>query len=186
MFTALLGYRTWLIRYYFFWLKKGVILIIDAGLTLKSVREKSGVSLEEVSNDLNISIINLEQIESGSIGSFDNIYELKRMILEYSKYLGVNDEDILKEFNEYMFEYTSKIPMDEIEREMKKTEKENDVDEGICSPYTKVYPKEKTKPYIIAGIVIFILVILAVIWSIKQIRDNSGSTDLIGISLIGE
>lgn len=162
-----------------------MILIIDAGLTLKSVREKSGVSLDEVSNDLNISIINLEQIEDGSIGSFDNIYELKDMLLSYAKYLGVNEEDILNEFNEYMFDYTSKIPMDEIEKEMKKNAG-NTEEEEICSPYTKVYPKVKTKPYIIIGIIIFILVIAAVVWSIKTINDNRGSSEVIGMYWIGD
>lgn len=161
-----------------------MIRIIDAGLTLKSVREKSGVSLDEVSNDLNIPVINLEQIEAGSIGSFDNIYELKDMLLSYAKYLGVNEEDILKEFNEYMFDYTSKIPMDEIEKEMKKNT--DDVEEEICSPYTKVYPKVKTKPYIIIGVLVVFFVICAIIWSIKTIKDNSGSSDMIGINLIGE
>lgn len=159
-----------------------MILIIDAGLTLRSVREKSGVSLDEVSNDLNIAVINLEQIEAGSIGSFDNIYELKEMLLNYAKYLGVNEEDILKEFNEYMFDYTSKIPMAEIEKEMQK----NAIDEPeeICSPYTKVYPKVKTTPYIVVGIFIILLVIGAVVWSINAIKDND--TEPIGINLIGE
>lgn len=161
-----------------------MILIIDAGLTLKNVREKSGVSLDEVSNDLNISVLELEQIEDGSIGSFDNIYELKKKVLEYAKYLGVNESDILNEFNEYMFEYTSKIPMDLIEKEMRKVN--NDEEENIASPYTKVYPKEKTKPYIIAGTVIVLLVIAAVIWSVLQIENNKTSSDIASIVWIGD
>ena len=87
--------------------------MVETGETLKSTRELSGVSLDEVSRDLGIPVLFLEQIEDGSIGSFEDIYELKKMILDYAKYLGLNTETIVNKFNEYMFEYTSKIPMDE-------------------------------------------------------------------------
>lgn len=172
-------YRTWLIRFILF-KKEGVILLVEAGRMLKTTRESSGVSLDEVSSDLGIPVLALEQIEDGSIGSFDDIYALKDMIIEYAKYLGVSIEIVVNKFNEYMFDYTSKIPMAEIEKAVREKEKEKDEEDRIQSPYTKVYPKEKPLPYIIAGIVIIILVILAVIWSIKQITIDNNSTDIIG------
>ncbi len=153
--------------------------MIETGETLRNSRETAGISLDEVSTDLSIPVLYLEQIEDGSIGSFDNIYELKRMILDYAKYLGLNTEEVTKKFNEYMFDYTSKIPMNEIEKAVRKQQKKMELEDTIASPYTRVYPKEKTLPYIVTGIVILILVILAVIWSIEQITINNGSTEII-------
>ena len=90
--------------------------MIEAGESLKSAREKAGVSIEEASQDLNIPVLFLEQIESGAVGAFEDIYELKNMMVEYGKYLGLNTDDIKLKFNEYMFDYTSKIKLDEIEK----------------------------------------------------------------------
>ena len=147
--------------------------MIEAGESLKSAREKAGVSIEEASQDLNIPVLFLEQIESGAVGAFEDIYELKNMMVEYGKYLGLNTDDIKLKFNEYMFDYTSKIKLDEIEKAMREQQKE------ILSPYTRVTPKEKTLPYILSAVVIIILVVLVLIWSIKQITVN-GSNSIIG------
>lgn len=159
--------------------------MVEAGETLKSTRESTGVSIEEASKDLNIPVIVLEQIEDGSIGSFENIYELKQYMLDYAKYLGVNTENIITKFNEYMFEYTSKIPMDEIEKAVREKNKEKEEEDRIFSPYTRVYPKEKTLPYIITGVVVIILVIIAIIWSVKQITVNNNSSGVVGYKIIG-
>lgn len=171
-------YRTWLIRYYFFY--KGCGTLIEAAESLKNTREKSGVSLEEVSQDLNIPELFLEQIESGAVGAFEDIYELKNMLLEYAKYLGLNTDEITLKFNEYMFDYTSKIQVDEIEKAMKEKKTKKEDEEIIHSPYTKITEKEKSLPYIISGIVILLLVLLVLIWSIKQITVNSNIVGFLG------
>ncbi len=163
-----------------------MIILVEAGEALKTTRETSGVSIEEASKDLNIPVIVLEQIEDGSIGAFDNIYELKQHIVDYAKYLGVNTETVINKFNEYMFDYTSKIPMDEIEKQVREKNKEKEDEDRIFSPYTRMYPKERTMPYIITGIVVLILVVLAIIWSVKQITINNSSTDVIGFLNIVE
>ena len=160
--------------------------MVETGRMLRATRESSGVSLDEVSKDLSIPVLALEQIEDGSIGSFDDIYALKDMIVEYAKYLGISTDSVVNKFNEYMFDYTSKIPMDEIEKAVREKEKEREEEDRIQSPYTKSYPKERTMPYIIAGIVIVILVILAVVWSVKQITIDNNSTDIIGYFNLGE
>lgn len=152
--------------------------MIEAGNLLKSARESSCLSLDEVSNDISIPVIRLEQIEAGSIGAFNDIYELKGMLLDYAKYLGVNTDTIVAKFNEYMFDYTSKIPMDEIEKKVREKEKVQEEESRVASPYTKAVKKEKSLPYIIAGIIIIILVILSVIWSIKQIVDTNNTSSL--------
>lgn len=153
--------------------------MIEAGNSLKSTRERAGVSIEEASQDLNIPVLFLEQIESGAVGAFEDIYELKNMMLDYAKYLGLNTDEITLKFNEYMFDYTSKIKLDEIEKAMKIQQKEQDEEEVIHSPYTKIADREKNLPYIITAVVIIILVILVLIWSIKQITVN-GASNIIG------
>ena len=154
--------------------------MVETGTMLKSIRESSGVSLDEVSSDLNIPVLFLEQIEDGSIGSFEDIYELKQMLVDYAKYLGANTESVVNKFNEYMFDYTSKIPMDEIEKAVREQMKEKEDEDRIASPYTKVYPKEKTLPYILAAIGVIVLVVFAVLWSVKQITIDNRSTDMVG------
>lgn len=158
-----------------------MVPLIEAGKSLKNARESAGVSIEEASQDLNIPVLFLEQIESGAVGAFEDIYELKNMMLDYAKYLGLNPDDLTMKFNEYMFDYTSKIKLDEIEKAMREQQKEKSDDEKeiIHSPYTRITPKEKSLPYIISAIIIIVLVVLVLIWSIKQITVN-GSSNIIG------
>ena len=150
-------------------------------VTLKDLAKASGVSIEEASKDLNIPVLELEQIEACAFGAFDDIYELKEKILEYAKYLGLDLDEVLDNFNDYMFEYTSKIKLDDIEKEMKEIEKEEIIDEEtrISSPYTKYYPKERTIPYILGGILIVVLVIIIVIWSVTQITIRNNKSNII-------
>ncbi len=155
--------------------------MFSTGEIFKNTRESSGVSIEEASKDLDIPVLELEQIEACAFGAFDDIYELKNKILEYAKYLGLDLNEILEDFNEYMFEYTSKIQLDDIEKEMRELEKEEKIDEEtrISSPYTKYYPKERTLPYIIGGILIIVLVIIIVIWSVTQITVRNNKSNII-------
>lgn len=144
--------------------------MIEVGENLKTAREISGVTIEEVSTDLDIPVIMLEQIEEGNIGSFKDIFELKQYIQDYAKYLGLDQNAIIDEFNTYLFETTSKIPMDEIEKAVREKEIEEKQEERIASPYTKAIPKTHTWPYILTYIAILVLVVIAIIWSINQIR----------------
>ena len=144
------------------------------------LRESAGISLEEVSKDINIPVIALEQIEAGTFGSFEDIYELKKWLVDYSKYLGYDVDKVTKEFNEYMFDHTSRIPTQEIISAIKNEKKDNiDDPDRIASPYTRAFPREKTLPYIVTLIVVIILVILAVLWSVNQITVGNKSTDVL-------
>lgn len=141
------------------------------GSLLKETRESSGVSIEEASEDLSIGSQFLLNIEEGRIGCFKDIFTLKDYINNYAKYLGLDSEKIIDEFNEYMFEYTSKIPVKAIEKQAKKEAREES--NKIASPYTKKTHKYSKSYYIAIYVVIFVLVILAILWSIKQITiDN--------------
>ena len=77
---------------------------------------------------------------------------------------------MIDEFNSYLFETTSKIPMADIEKAVREKELEEKNEERIASPYTRAIPKTRTWPYVLSYIGILILVVLAVIWSINQIR----------------
>lgn len=145
----------------------------DIAELLKSTRESSGINLAEVSKDLNINELVLNNIEEGKIGSFKDIFLLKDNIESYAKYLGLDSEKILKEFNEYLFEYTSKIPVKEIEKTIELNTKE--LEEEIASPYTKINSKKRQGIYVIVYILVFILVILAIIWSVNQITVDKKS-----------
>ncbi len=136
---------------------------------LRTTREESGVELSEVSKDLEIDEYSLMNIENGKIGAFKDVFALKENISNYAKYLGLDAEKILDDFNEYFFEYTSKIPIKEIEKNIELQEKEENIEEKIASPYTVTRLKNKKAIYILAYILIFILVILAIFWSINQI-----------------
>ena len=140
--------------------------MIEIGQALKRARESSGLKIDEVSNDLEIPVLVLEQIEEGSIGAFKDIFKLKEYLKFYSRYLGLDEDEIIDEFNEYMFEKTSKIPMDEIEKVIKEKTEEED---RLASPYTKAAPKSSDKQFVLIVLLIIILVIIAIFWSVKQI-----------------
>jgi len=143
--------------------------LIEVGDTLKNSREVSGVTLEEVSTDLDIPVILLEQIEDGNMGAFKDVFELKEYIRKYAKYIGLDPDEVIDVFNGDMFERTSKIPMDKIEEAVKENAIEEEKDTRVASPYTKAIPKIKTTPYIVALIIAIIIMIIALIWSIRQI-----------------
>ena len=145
------------------------------GSILKNTRVSAGVSIEEASEDLNINANFLLNIEDGKIGCFKDIFELKEYITSYAKYLGLDSEKLIDEFNEYMFEYTSKIPVKEIEKIAKKEAKEET--SKIVSPYTRKPRKHNTAYYIGIYVVIILLVILAIVWSVKQITIDNHVTN---------
>lgn len=152
--------------------------MIEVGDTLKNSREVSGVTLEEVSTDLDIPLILLEQIEDGNMGAFKDIFELKEYIVKYAKYIGLDSDELIDMFNSYMFERTSKIPMDKIENAVNESMHEENKDNRIASPYTKAVPIFKTTPYIISLVIAVIILIVAIIWSVTQITITN-ATDYI-------
>ena len=137
----------------------------EIGEVLKESREQNGVSIEEAAEDLNYKVSQLEAIESGNYKTFKDIFLLKCMITDYAKYLGLNSEQIIDEFNEYVFESTSKIPIDDIEKASKSKEKED----KISSPYTKEEKEKSTLPLIL----IIILVVLIAVFVGVTAYNNS-------------
>ena len=150
----------------------------EIGELFRVTREDAGVSINEASKDLDIKEVILENIEEGNIGCFKDIFILKDYIYDYAKYLGINPDKIIDDFNEYMFEYTSKIPVKEIERQIEEQEAKQDKKE-ISSPYTVQSKKKNRNFYIILYSVIIFLLVLVVFWSVKQITVNQATTSVI-------
>ena len=151
----------------------------EIGEALKYARESSGVSLNEASKDLDIKPEILENIEDGRTGAFKDIHELKDYIASYAKYLGLDEKQLIDEFNEYMFEYTSKIPIKEIEKTIELKIKEEKKDEKVVSPYTREKKKYNNWVYVVIYVVIFLMIIVAIFWSVKQVTINRSVTDTI-------
>ena len=150
------------------------------GLLFKETREESGVSITEASNDLKIKAVILENIEEGNIGSFKDIFELKEYILSYAKYLGIDTKMIEEKFNAYMFEWTSKIPVKEIEKQVidKKIEETKEI--KIVSPYTREKSnKTSNRLLIVIYIWVFILLSFIIIWSVKKLAFHRNETQII-------
>lgn len=141
----------------------------EIGQKLKLKREENGISLDEAALDLKIRASQLESIEEGNKDAFKDVFSLKYFIRDYAKYLGLDGEAILDEFNEYLFEQTSKISLEDIE-EARKLKEEKEKNMKILSPYT-VTKSDKKKLYIALGISI-IFVILGIICYILVSNQN--------------
>lgn len=138
----------------------------EIGEKLKETRESMGITIEEAAQDLKMRPSQLENIEEGNRSAFKDIFYLKMFIKNYSKYLGLDYDEMVEEFNEYLFDFTSKISIEDIkkaEKEQRKKEK-NLKTVKISSPYT-VEKKQQTqvpKFLIILGIVIVIIILIYV------------------------
>ncbi len=154
----------------------------EIGLKLKEKREENGVSIEEAATDLNMRASQLEGIEAGDRSSFKDVFSLKYFIRDYAKYLGLDGEEILDEFNEYLFEQTSKISIEDINN-AKKEKEEKEKNMKILSPYT-VTSKDKKRFYIIVSVIAFLVIVGIVIYFVIS-EDNKNdfvnSSYIVGI-----
>lgn len=150
----------------------------EIGLKLKLKREENGVSLEEAATDLKMRASQLASIEEGKKEDFKDVFSLKYFIRDYAKYLGLDGEEILDEFNEYLFEQTSKISLEDIEQARKEKE-EREKNMKILSPYT-VTQKDKKRIYILIGISLFLIVIGIISYIIitNQNKDDFVNTNI--------
>ena len=123
----------------------------NIGLKLKDKREQNGLSVEEVAEDLKMRPSQITSIEEGKTDDFKDVFYLKYFIRDYAKYLGLDSEKILDEFNEYLFDKTSKIPI-----ELIKESKKESVVSDKSSPYTKDAKSKLKLPKIIIAIVLLI------------------------------
>lgn len=152
----------------FFYIRKVGEYLEEIGAALKEARENIGLSIEEVASDLKVKTSQVESIEIGNKDAFKDVFALKYFIRDYAKYLGLNYEDMVDEFNEYLFDYTSKISLDDIKRAKKQIEKKEPQEDRIASPYTI----ERESKWHIPSYVIYFIMIVAIacaIWYIVSV-----------------
>jgi len=130
----------------------------EIGEQLKTARESIGVSIEEVAEDLKIRPTQIENIEAGNSEAFDDVFYLKYFIRDYAKYLGLNKEDLVDEFNEYLFDYTSRLSLDDIKMA---TSKEKKPSKTIKSPYT-IDKRNRARfiPLIVYGLIVTLIIVI--------------------------
>lgn len=143
----------------------------EIGEKFKETRESMDIMLDEVSLDLDIPIRDLENIELGNIKNIGSVVLIKEIITKYSKYLGLDPDVFLDEYNEVLFDQTSKISLDDIKNAKKMLHKNEEKKFKVSSPYT-VITKQK-KNYL--KIILVVLVIL--LGSISVILINNNQTE---------
>ena len=151
----------------------------ELGSYLRRTRIENGVSLEEAAQDMNIPVTLLENIEDGNTRAFKDVYKLKQHIKFYAKYLGLDSEKIVEEFNDILFEHTSKISLEDI----KKARLQAESSEGkgkIKSPYTIEHKvKVNILPILIPiGIIIFILIVFIFVLLGRASKSSPRTSEL--------
>lgn len=145
----------------------------EIGEALKEARENIGITKEEVASDLKLRPKQIENIESGNIEAFKDLFYLKQYIKDYSKYLGLTSEDMIDEFNEYIFDYTSKISLTDIKNAQKKIEKKSKKKkDDVISPYTI---EKREKPDL--TIIILVVSLLILFTTITMIVYNTNKNN---------
>ena len=159
----------------------------ELGEYLKEKRKENGVGLEEAAEDLNLSRDDIENIEAGNIRAFRDVLKLKVIVKDYAKYLGLDSEKVVDEVNDFLFEHTSKISLEDIlEAKQKKEEEEK----KIVSPYTKSTKKHfnidnllKLKPIFI-GLMIILVLLLVIFIYIKKASERKPSNRNVELMII--
>lgn len=155
----------------------------EIGEKLKEARESMGITIDEAAQDLKLRPSQLENIEEGNKEAFKDIFYLKMFIKNYSKYLGLDYDEMIEEFNEYLFDFTSKISIDDIkkaEKEQRKREKKLKTVK-IASPYTVEKKQQKSIPrfLIIGGVVVLVIIIVYMFILMITKKDDEVSNTIV-------
>ncbi len=154
----------------------------ELGKYLEQTRTRHGVSVDEAAEDLGISSSQVENIEKGNVRAFQDVYTLKEYVKNYAKYLGLDPDKVLDEFNDFLFERTSKISLTDImEAEAKRKEKE-EPKKKVTSPYTKTF---KQKHINLAPIVLVSLAMILLVMILYLMVRNIQNTRTIDSELQG-
>ena len=150
----------------------------EIGERLRETRENMGISVEEAAEDLKIRPAQLENIEDGNKEAFKDVFYLKFFIRDYAKYLGLDYEALTEEFNEYLFDYTSKLSLDDIKKASQAQKKQV---KKIASPYTLEHKQKKSIPPVLiyALIVLVLAIIIYCIVLIATDNKNNEENDII-------
>ena len=147
----------------------------ELGEYLKRTRISNGVSLTEACEDLDFSTTQLENIESGNVRAFKDVYERRESVKSYAKYLGLDADKVVDEFNGFLFQHTSRISLEDIRAAQKKKDELLE-EKRVKSPYTIEY-KEKVSIMPIVSIIIAIicitLIVLIIVSNVNKHRDRT-------------
>ncbi len=133
----------------------------DIGNIFKEKREEIGITIEEAAADLKLDSVLIDNLEDGNDRVFKDVLEIKDTIKVYAKYLGLNSDEILNEYDGYLFEKTSKISVSDIKEGLEKTLPPQE--KKVKSPYTIgnfEENKDKNMIIILSAVLLFILVIM--------------------------
>jgi len=144
----------------------------DIGLRLKEKREENGVSIEEVAEDLKMRPSQIISLEEGKKEDFKDVVFLKYFIRDYAKYLGLDGEEMVDDFNEFLFDFTSKIPLEEIE----KAKQTNVNKKEVTSPYTSVGSDKRGLKIVLAVVSVIILLVIGY-FVMSNIKGNDFQDD---------
>ena len=139
----------------------------EIGNIFKEKREEIGITIEEVAKDLGIDAILIENLEDGNDKVFKNILEVKTIINTYSKYLDIENLNLAEEYNDYLFEKTSKINPADIKERLSKIQIKEE--KAIKSPYTIVEKEQSKEKKLIVLLFIFIVILVVLYFILKRL-----------------
>ena len=151
----------------------------EIGEALREARETIGISKEEVIKDLNITISQLDNLEDGNVNAFKDVFFLKDTVKKYAKYLNLDEDEVIDKFNDFIFGYTSRIPIADIlaqTKEINSSEKQKE-ENKIVSPYTLKRKQKNSLKYILIYTFAVIILIIMVVFLIKFIIDRQSNEE---------
>lgn len=138
----------------------------EIGEEFREKREEIGITILEVSSDLKKDPLLIENLESGNHKVFKDVLELKDMISLYAKYLGLDDQKLLDDLDDFLFEKTSKISIEDIKERLKEEQEKKKDEKKIRTPYTLEMEKKKSLTLII--ILLLVLIILVIFYVVLK------------------
>ncbi|MBR3211362.1 MAG: helix-turn-helix domain-containing protein [Bacilli bacterium] len=148
----------------------------ELGEYLKRTRISNGVSLTEACEDLDFSTTQLENIESGNVRAFKDVYELRDSVKSYAKYLGLDADKVVDEFNGFLFQHTSRISLEDIRAAQKKKEELLE-EKRVKSPYTIEYKEKVSLMPVISIIIAIVCITLIVLIIVSNVNRHKDRTD---------
>jgi cytoskeletal protein RodZ len=89
--------------------QENVALIESIGLYLKSLRQQKKITLQQVNEQIRISVRLLEEIENDIFANLGGLGYAKAMVLSYARFLEADEKKILQLFNEKFHHKPAKI-----------------------------------------------------------------------------
>ena len=134
----------------------------EIGESFRNARETIGISKDEVVKDLNITESQLDNLEDGNANAFKDVFFLKDLIRKYSRYLNLDEDENIDKFNDFIFSYTSRIPIDDILEQTREINimKEQKEENKVVSPYTYHRKKKSLKNTIIYILLVIVAITL--------------------------